>query len=199
MLRSSTYSPRPRRKRRTSRRSIDVPINVFFTVNHPYRRRAHRARPRRTRHTRSSSRVMPRARHAPERRLCRRDHARRTDAALESMMFAEARLQGREALILRQPFDRDDFAALGLDGQYQTAADSLAVDQHGAGTAHSVLATDMRAGQPQMMAQAIRKRQARFDRNLNRAAIHLEASFHGVCSAAILRARSTMVPASALR
>src|SRR5215831_16194475 len=60
-----------------------------------------------------------------EQRMCRRDHAGRTEAALESMMLAEARLQRREALIIRQPFNSDDSAALGLDGQDQTAADSL--------------------------------------------------------------------------
>src|SRR5262249_30476168 len=126
-------------------------------------------------------------------------HARRTEAALESMMLAEACLQRRQPLILRQPFDGDDFAALGLDRQHQAAADSLAVEKHGASTANPMLAANMRAGQPQMMAQAIGERQARLDRNLDFMAVDLEASLHRVCSAAILRARSTMVPASALR
>src|SRR5882672_1937831 len=134
-----------------------------------------------------------------EQRMCRRDHARRTEATLQSMMLAEARLQRREALILRQPFDSDDFAALGLHRQHKTAAHSLAIDQHRAGTANPVLAADMRTRQSQMMAQAIGERQARLDRNLDLTTVDLEASLHGVCSAAILRARSTMVPASALR
>src|SRR5215813_2072834 len=134
-----------------------------------------------------------------EQRMCRRDHAGRTEAALESMVLAEARLQRREALIVRQTFDRDDFAAVGLDRQHETAAHSLAVDQHRAGTANPVLAADMRTRQPQMMAQAIGERQARLDHNLDLATVDLEASLHGVCSTAILRARSTMVPASALR
>src|SRR5262245_36882196 len=102
-----------------------------------------------------------------EQRMGRRDHAGRTEAALEGMMLAEARLQRREALVLRQPFDGDDLAALGLDGQHQTAADSLAIEKHCAGTTDPMLAADMRSGQPQMMAQAIGERQAWLDRNLD--------------------------------
>src|SRR4051812_36320565 len=33
MATSSTYSPRPRRKRRSSRRSIGVPMKVFFMTS----------------------------------------------------------------------------------------------------------------------------------------------------------------------
>src|SRR6185369_14587740 len=129
--------------------------------------------------------------------MCRRDHTGRAEAALKSMVLAEARLQRREAFIPRQSLDSDDFAALGLHRQYKTAPYSLAIDQHRAGTANPVLAADMRTGQPQMMTQAIGQRQTRFDCNFDLAPIDLETNLHGVCSAAILRARSTMVPASA--
>src|SRR5262245_29436305 len=134
-----------------------------------------------------------------EQGMCRRDHAGCAEPALQGMMLAKARLQGRETFILREPLDGDNFAALRLHCQQQTAAHGLAVEEHRAGTANPMLAADMRAGQPQLMAQAIGERQARLDRKLDLTTIDLEANLHGVCSAAILRGRSTWVPASALR
>src|SRR5689334_12244959 len=128
-----------------------------------------------------------------------RDHTGRTEAALQRMMLAEARLKGREGLIVRKPFDRDDFAVLSLHREHQAAADRLAIEEHCAGTTNPVLAADMRPGQSQLMAQAIGKRQARLDRNLDLMTVDLEANLHSDYSAAILSARSTMVPASALR
>src|SRR5262245_4209840 len=129
--------------------------------------------------------------------MCGRDHAGCAEAALQGVVLAKARLQRREALVLREPLDRDDFAALGLHRQHQTAAHRFAIEEHCAGTANPVLAADMRPGQPQVMPQAIGESQARLDRNLDLASIDLEANLH--CSAAILSARSTIVPASALR
>src|SRR5215470_20343126 len=134
-----------------------------------------------------------------EQGMCRCDHAGRAEAALQGMMLAEARLQGRETLILREPFDGDDLTALRLHRQHQAAAHGLAVEEHSAGAANSMLAADMRAGEPQLMAQAIGERQARFDCNLDLTPIDPEANLHAFCSAAILRARSTIVPPSALR
>src|SRR5262245_1714992 len=95
-------------------------------------------------------------------------------------MPAEARLQGREALVLRQAFDGHDLAALGLHGQYQAAAHGLAVEEQRAGSANPMLAADMRARKPQVMAKAIRERQARLDRNLDFASVHFEANLHGL-------------------
>src|SRR5215470_16575127 len=96
------------------------------------------------------------------------------------MMFAEACLQGREAFVLRQAFDRHDLAALGLYRQHQAAAHGLAIEEYSAGSANPVLAADMRTRKPQMMTQAIRERQARLDRNFDVASVHLKANLHGL-------------------
>ena len=107
------------------------------------------------------------------------DHARRAEAALQRVMLAERRLQRRQVVVVRQALDRDDLGAFGLHREHQAGAHRLAVDQHGAGAADAVLAADMGAGQPQMMAQAIGERQARLDLDLDRLAVDFEFDRHG--------------------
>ena len=53
-----------------------------------------------------------------------------------------------------------------LHGEHQAGAHAVAVDQHRAGAAHAVLAADMRAGEPERVAQEIGEQQARLDRSL---------------------------------
>src|SRR5438105_12186066 len=91
------------------------------------------------------------------------NHARRAEPALQGMMLAERRLQWRESLVVREPFDGDHLGALRLYGKHEARAYGSPVDDDGAGAAHAMLAADMRASQPQMMAQAIGERQPRLD------------------------------------
>jgi hypothetical protein len=82
-------------------------------------------------------------------------HARRAEPALQCVMLAKRSLQWRQAVLLRQPFDRYNTASFRLDGEDQARAHSGPVDDHRAGSAHAVLAADVGAGQPQRVTQAI--------------------------------------------
>src|SRR5271156_1937276 len=48
----------------------------------------------------------------------RHQHARRAEAALETMLFLESLLQRMELTILHQSFHREHFAAIGLHGKH---------------------------------------------------------------------------------
>ena len=112
-----------------------------------------------------------------------------------SVQDAEAIRRGREA------FDCAHLAALDLHGECEAGPRRLAVDGDGAGAAHAVFAADMGARKPQMMAQTIGQRQPRLDFDLDRLAVNFEFYRHGFVryAAALLSARSTMTPTSALR
>src|SRR5579863_1664303 len=131
----------------------------------------------------------------------RRNDARSAEAALEGVMFFERRLQRRQTILKREALDSDYFRALGLYREHQTGSHRGTVDQHGARTAYAVLAADMRSGQPQAMAQAIRQRQPRLDFDLDGPAVDLKSYGHvgDRYAAAARSARSTMTPISALR
>ena len=61
----------------------------------------------------------------------------------------------------RQAFHRVDPAAIALHGQGEAGARGDAVDAHGAGAAHAVLAADVGAGRAEFLAQEITEQQAR--------------------------------------
>ena len=61
--------------------------------------------------------------------------------------------------------------AVGLDGEQDARAHRLAVEQHGAGAAHPVLAADVGAGEAEVVAQEVREQQARLDLALVGAAV----------------------------
>ena len=90
--------------------------------------------------------------------------------------------------------------AFGLHREDEAGAHRLAVDQHGAGAADAVLAADVGAGQPQLVAQAVGERQARLDVDADLLAVDLEFGGHAAyLAAAALSARSVSVPVSARR
>ncbi len=101
---------------------------------------------------------------AREQRVRGQDHRRRAVAALHAVRLAERILHGRElARPGRHALDGGDGVAVGLHREHQAGAHRRAVDQHGAGAAHAVLAAGMRAGEPQPLAQAIEQARARLD------------------------------------
>ena len=109
--------------------------------------------------------VVPADRLADGRRIGRRvalqeivrgeQHARRAEAALERVLRAEGLLELGDRAALGQALDRLDAAAVRLGGQHQAAAHGRAVHAHGARAAHAVLASDVRAGQPELVAEEI--------------------------------------------
>ena len=77
----------------------------------------------------------------------------------------KARCSGCRSSPVRQTFDGADRAALGLHRKHQAGAHRLAVDNDGAGAADAVLAADMRAGLPAILADRVGQRAARLDRD----------------------------------
>src|SRR5438094_9257532 len=65
-----------------------------------------------------------------------------------------------------QPLDRRDVVSIHLDGEHQAGAHRLAVQQHRTGAAHAVLASNVGAGETQLVAQEVGEEQPRLHRAL---------------------------------
>ena len=78
-------------------------------------------------------------------------------------MLPEGLLQRMEIAVRRQPFDRLDRRAVSLNREQQSGPDRCAVEANGAGSAHAVLAADVRAGQSQCVTEEVRQQQPRLD------------------------------------
>jgi UDP-N-acetylglucosamine enolpyruvyl transferase len=76
----------------------------------------------------------------------------------------ERRLQGGQAAVRCQAFDRHDPRAVGLNREHETGSDRIAIDDNSAGAAYAVFAGDMRASLAQIMAQVVS--QANTNRNV---------------------------------
>jgi len=87
----------------------------------------------------------------------------RAEAALQPMMVHERLLQRVQIVAVRQTLDRADFPTVRLHGEHQAGAHRLVVDDDCAGAANAVLAADMGAGLPAVIADRIDQRPARFD------------------------------------
>ena len=91
--------------------------------------------------------------------------AGRAEAALQAVMLHEGALQRIELVAVRQAFDGADLLAVRLHREHQARAHRLAVDEHRAGAADAVLAADMRAGLPAILADRVGQRAPRLDAN----------------------------------
>jgi hypothetical protein len=78
-----------------------------------------------------------------------------TEAALQCVLPVKSLLQFARLSILGQSLDRCDLMSIRLDRQHQTRADRLTVEQYRTRAAGSVLATDVRASQSQILAQKV--------------------------------------------
>ena len=67
---------------------------------------------------------------------------------------------GDRASGAEQALDGGDRVVLGGDGEHQARAHRLAVDEDGAGAADAVLAADVGAGEPEVVAQEVRQQPA---------------------------------------
>src|SRR5688572_3405887 len=104
--------------------------------------------------------------------LRRHQHAGRAEPALQRIFLVERLLQLCQLLAVRQALDGFHPAAIRLDREHQAAAHNFAVDAQRARAADAVLAADVRAGQPELIAQEIDQVLARLD-----AARHLGAVY----------------------
>ena len=87
-------------------------------------------------------------------------------------MLLERLLQDVELAIRRgESLDRRQLAPVRLHGEHQAGTGSLSVHQHRAGAAYAVLAAEMGAGEPELVAQEIGERDPRFDTALVRLAV----------------------------
>ena len=77
----------------------------------------------------------------------RDDEPGRAEPALQAVAVAERGLHRRELVALPQPLHGRDLGAIDLHGEDQARPDRGTVEQHGAGTAHPVLAAEVGAGQ----------------------------------------------------
>src|SRR4051794_27506600 len=86
--------------------------------------------------------------------------ARGAEPALQTVVVPEGLLDRVQPVPGRQPLDRGQLGAVGLDGEQQAGTDRLAVHKHCARAAHAVLAPHVRAGQIQVLAQEVGQRAA---------------------------------------
>ena len=63
----------------------------------------------------------------------------------------------------RDALDGEQLVAVGLHREHQAGARRAAVEQDGAGAADAVLAAEMRAGEPELVAHEIGERHAHLD------------------------------------
>ena len=68
-----------------------------------------------------------------------------------------------QLVAVAEPFDGADVLALRLHREHQAGAHRLAVEDDRAGAADAVLAADMRAGLPAIVADGVDQRLARLD------------------------------------
>ena len=92
----------------------------------------------------------------------RGEEAGRAEAALQPVALAERLLHRVHVRPARaEPLDRGHLVAVDRHREQQAGPHRLAVEQHRAGAADAVLAADVRAGQPQVVAQEVGQQPAR--------------------------------------
>ena len=107
---------------------------------------------------------LRRPRVAAQQRLGGDQKAGGAEPALQGVVLGERALQRASARRRGRPGPRRSGSrAAGLDGQHQARAHRLAVELHGAGAADAVLAADVGAGQPGLVADEVRQQRARLD------------------------------------
>ena len=77
------------------------------------------------------------------------------------MPFPKSFLYGMQFSIARQAFDGGHLASVRLHGEQSAGLDGLAIEQHGACTANARFTSDVRPGQPALIAKEMNQEQAR--------------------------------------
>src|SRR5277367_2554025 len=91
------------------------------------------------------------------------NHARGAESALQAVAFLERRLHRMHRAIGCEALDGHNLRALRLHGEDGAGLDRVAVDEHGACTALSGVATHVRAGQREVIADKVDEQGARID------------------------------------
>ena len=104
--------------------------------------------------------------------------AGRAEAALESVVLDEGRLQGMKRAPLGEAFDRRHPLLLHRGRQGEAGEDAASVDEDGAGAALAVVAALLGAGMVQFLAEEIEQGDPPLDLGLDRGAIEGEAEAH---------------------
>ena len=93
-------------------------------------------------------------------------------------MLPEGLLQRMQRAVGRgEALDRHELGAVGLHRQHQARAGGFAIEQDRAGAADAVFASNMCAGEPEVVADEIDQQLARLGEALARRAVDLEADF----------------------
>src|SRR6201997_3803199 len=93
----------------------------------------------------------------------RHEESRCAERALERVALPHRLLDGPKAISVAERLDGLDDRSLRLHRQHQAGPDGLTVDRHRARTTHTVLATEMRAGEPEVVAKQFGQGRATLD------------------------------------
>ena len=115
----------------------------------------------------------------------RGQEAGRAEAALEAVALGKGLLHRRQRPVAsREALDSRDLRAVHADSEQQAGAHGRPIQQDRAGAADSVLAADVRAGQPEVVANAVGQQAAGRDARDHGCAVHGEADLVQVLGAA---------------
>src|SRR5262249_39688885 len=90
-------------------------------------------------------------------------HARRTEPALQAVMVPEGLLQRMQLVRGSQALDRTELGTVRLHGEHQTRADGAAVHLDRARPTDPVLASEVQAGESEILAQEVTQQEAWLD------------------------------------
>src|SRR5260370_32304892 len=103
-------------------------------------------------------------------------HAGRAIAALQCIALDECLLEVRYLVRTGHPPDGLDPHAVALHGEHQAAGHHHAIEAHAAGAAHAMFASDLAAGEGELLAQEIDESRARIDTLTYVLAVHVESN-----------------------
>src|SRR6266700_4324677 len=212
--RSSRKAPAPVMRRRSSTRRMGSP-NILVMSRDPSRAQSWSAQLRGAKHggddvlvARATAQVagdhlagvvLARVRRVAQAGGDRRQEARRTEAALQPVAVLESLLHRRELAAVAQPLDGRDLVTVDADREQQARPNRLAVQQHSACATDTVFAADVCAGEPHVVAQAVREQAPRRDSHGMRRTVDDQSNVvigHAAASAAAARtARTVSAPA----
>jgi len=86
-----------------------------------------------------------------------------TIAALEAMTITEGLLHRMQFRPFGQPFHGQNFAPVGLEGEYRARLYAFAIQKNRTGAAVTGVAADVRAGQAEFLSQQLHQQRPRLD------------------------------------